>query len=147
MPRHEDQLVSFDVPRDWVDRTVVAYAAPPKEGTRAAANLVMTRDEIPEDEELEDYVARQVANLGDHLKGFLLEARDDDVVSGRPAVVLTFGSSGADGPLAQRLTIVALPGRRVLSFTMTAPVRDAAQVVALFDRIISSVAIRGEESP
>jgi hypothetical protein len=147
MPKHEDALVSFEVPRDWRDRTVVAYAAPPKAGQLTSANLVMTRDEIPDDESFEQYVERQLLALEERMKGFVLEARDEDEVAGRPAVVLTFGSSGVDGPLAQRLTILPLPGRRVVSITVTAPVKDAAQLAPLFDRIISSLTLAAEEVP
>ena len=50
MPRHHDALVSFDVPRDWDDRTIIAYRAP-VEGEGRAPNLVMTRDRLGEDED------------------------------------------------------------------------------------------------
>jgi hypothetical protein len=139
MSRHHDALVSFDVPRDWSDRTVVAYAAPPREGERHAPNVVVTRDDLPEEEGLEEYVDRQLDALADRLRGFVLDGREDGELGGRPAVVISFGSTGAHGPLAQRLTIVALPDRKVVSFTMTAPERDAAQLTPLFDRIASSV--------
>ena len=139
MPRHHDALVSFDVPRDWSDRTVVAYAAPPREGERHAPNVVVTRDDLPEEETLEDYVDRQLDALADRLRGFMLDDREVGELGGRPAEVIHFGSSGAHGALAQRLTIVALPDRKVISFTMTAPARDGAQLRPLFDRIASSV--------
>ena len=140
MARHRDALVSFDVPRDWIDRTVVAYAAP----DNGTANVVMTRDTLAEEESLESYAARQVQALADHLRGFVLEANDAGEVAGRPAVVVRFRSSGPDEPLVQRLVVVAIPDRKVVAFTLTASSRDAAQLGPLFDRIVGSIAV--EES-
>ncbi len=139
MARHQDPLVSFDVPRDWEDRTVVAYAAPARDDQRATANLVMTRDRLPEDEDLEAYVARQTAGLELRLKGFVLDDKTETHISERPAIKLSFTSNGPGGPLDQRLIIVALADRAVASFTLTAPMSEAAQCGPLFDRMVASI--------
>jgi hypothetical protein len=139
MARHQDSRVSFDVPRDWEDRTVIAYAAPPQGDQRATSNVVVTRDRFPDDEELESYVARQVESLEGRLKGFALNEMEETTVSERPAISLSFSSNGPNGKLEQRLTIVAMPDRAVTSFTMTAPASEAAQVGPLFDRMVSSI--------
>lgn len=140
MARHRDALVSFDVPRDWIDRTVVAYAAP----DNGTANIVMTRDTLAEEENLESYADRQLSALANHLRGFVLEANETGEIAGRPATLVRFRSSGPDEPLVQRLVVVALPDRRVIAFTLTAPARDAPQLGPLFDRIVGSIAV--EES-
>jgi hypothetical protein len=146
MPRHVDPLLSFDVPRDWQDRTVVAYAAPGADGA-TAANLVMTRDELDEDEDFEGYADRQLAALAQRLKGFALEKRAKLEIGGRPAIGLSFVSRGANGMLVQRLTIVALPDRKIAAFTTTVPERDAEQLDPLFDHILASVRLDGTASP
>ncbi|MBW2456063.1 MAG: DcrB-related protein [Deltaproteobacteria bacterium] len=143
MARHQDPLASFDVPRDWEDRTVVAYAAPPRDDQRATANIVMTRDRMPDDEDLEAYVARQTAGLELRLKGFLLDDKADCTVAERPAVKLSFTSNGPGGPLDQRLIIVALADRAVASFTLTAPMTEASQCGPLFDRMVASIRFEG----
>ncbi len=139
MARHQDSRVSFDVPRDWEDRTVVAYAAPPRDDQRATSNIVVTRDRLPDDEDLEAYVARQAEGLESRLRGYVLKEMEGTTVAERPAVTLSFSSNGPSSKLEQRLTIVALPDRAVASFTLTAPATEAAQVGPLFDRIISSI--------
>ncbi len=139
MARHQDPRVSFDVPRDWEDRTVVAYAAPPRADQRATSNVVMTRDRLPDHEDLEAYVARQAEGLESRLKGFVLREMEETTLADRSAVTLYFSSNGPSGPLEQRLTIVALPDRAVASFTMTAPATEAAQAGPLFDRMLSSI--------
>ena len=44
MSRYESRDVHFDIPRHWEDRTMVAFAAPPRPGQTTAPNVVMTRD-------------------------------------------------------------------------------------------------------
>jgi len=145
MARHQDSLVSFDVPRDWEDRTVVAYAAPARDDQRATANIVVTRDRLPEDEDLEAYVARQAAGLELRLKGFVLDEMGECKVAGRPATRLTFTSNGQGGKLDQRLYVVALADRAVASFTMTAPMTEASQCGPLFDRMLASISLAGTD--
>ena len=56
MPRHEQREISFDVPRHWEERTIVAFAAPKEPGRdggqAVAANLVMTHDTLRDRETL-----------------------------------------------------------------------------------------------
>lgn len=139
MPRHDDPLLSFDVPRDWEDRSVVAYTAPIVGNRQQVANLVMTRDRLSDGEDLAAYSDRQLALLAEQLDGFVLHKSDAAEVAGRPAQVMAFSSLGDDGVLDQRLTMIALPGGQVASLTMTAPRDEAAQLAPLFERIVSSV--------
>jgi hypothetical protein len=139
MPRHEQSDVSFDVPRHWEDKTLVAYASPPRDGQTTAANLVMTRDALDERETLGDYADRQLAELARRLEGFELVRREETTLGGLVAVVLRFGSRAAAGPLLQRLVVVEGRRRSVYCFTATTPKADAAQNDPLFDRILGSV--------
>ncbi len=139
MPRHDDPLVSFDVPRDWDNKTIIAYAAPVGPGGGATANLVMTRDRLRPDEDLLAYADRHVDELAKRLSGFSLIDSHDAEVAGRPAIHVSFQSDADDGALRQRLTMVLLPDRLVAAFTFTAPERDVDQLEPLFERILSSV--------
>ena len=72
MPRYQDTLVSFDVPRDWENRSIIAFAAPPQPGGAGVANLVITRDRLRDEEELLDYAERHVDELEASIDGFAL---------------------------------------------------------------------------
>ena len=139
MPRHEEKDVSFDVPRHWDDRSIVAFAAPPQAGQSVAGNLVMTRDTLGERETLGDYADRQLTELTRRLDGFELHRREEVTLGGAPAVALRFASRASSGPLEQRLVVVAAPRRGVLCFTATTGKADAEQNDPLFDRILGSV--------
>lgn len=137
MPRHRDPLVSFDVPRDWESRTVIAYRAP-REGDGPAPNVVVTRDRLRDHEDLIGYAERQLASLENEIDGFVLRGHSELSVDGHPAIALAFTSAADGAPLAQRMVMVALPDRLVATFTMTAPSRHLAQLAPLFERILHS---------
>lgn len=146
MPSHEDADVMFDVPRDWDNRTLVAYAAPLAPGQTAAANIVMTREKLPKDETLDSYADKQVEELAERLDGFELIHHSETTVDGRPALSFWFGSRGAQNvSYEQRLVIVHAPGQRLLSFTMTSPEEDAEAMEPLFERILGSVKLKALE--
>ena len=52
MPRYEHPDVSFDVPRDWEDRSVAAFSAPLSPGKKSGPNVVLTRDKLEPGENL-----------------------------------------------------------------------------------------------
>ena len=153
MPRHEQSDISFDVPRHWDDKTLVAYAAPPQPGVSTTANLVMTRDTLLDREMLGDYADRQLTELALRLDDFELVKREPLTLGGLPAIALRFGSRSSSGPLVQRLVVVEGRRRALYCFTATTPKVDAAQNDPLFDRILGSVRFpllakaEGEEAP
>jgi hypothetical protein len=146
MPRHEEKDVSFDVPRHWDDKSIVAFAAPPQAGQAVAGNLVMTRDTLGERETLGDYADRQLTELTRRLDGFELHRREELTLGGAPAVSIRFASRASSGPLEQRLVVVEGRRRGVFCFTATTGKADAEQNDPLFDRILGSVRFpeRGE---
>ncbi|MFT3764693.1 MAG: DcrB-related protein [Minicystis sp.] len=139
MPRHEQRDISFDVPRHWDDKTIVAYAAPPQPGQTIAANLVMTRDTLRDGETLAQYADRQLAEMARRLDAFELGGREDTSLGGAPAVSIRFTSRAAAGPLAQRLVVIEGRRRGVYCFTATTAQADAAQNDPLFDRILRTI--------
>ncbi len=139
MPRHTDPLISFDVPRGWENRSIIAYAAPLQDGKDGVANVVVTRDRLRDDEELIDYADRHLDDLEDSMDGFLLLGSVQEMVGGKSAYSMTFVSDGPDGELSQRLTMVQLPDRVVVSVTLTAPEREMDQLAPLFDLMTESI--------
>lgn len=139
MARFENSNVSFDVPRDWEDRTVVAFAAPGRPGTGRPANLVMTKDALVTGEDLQGYTDRQILEIKKRLENFKLHQRVDRSLGGLPATEIRFGWHGQAGPLEQRIVFVVDQQRTVTSFTATMPKSEAARLNPLFDRILVSV--------
>jgi len=139
MARYESHDLSFDVPRDWVDRSVVAYAAPLPPGHAIAPNVVMTRDQLGPGETLRAYADRQLVELARRLDGFKLGSRDERTFGASQAVELRFEWQSPSGPLDQRLLMIGVPGRAVLSLTATTPEEDAGRMVTAFDRIFASI--------
>ena len=149
MPRHDQRDISFDVPRHWDDKTIVAYAAPAQAGHPIAANLVMTRDALRDGETLAGYADRQLAEMAKRLDGFELIRRDETTLGGAPAVSIRFASRAAGGPIVQRLVVIEGRRRGVYCFTATTAKVDAAQNEPLFDRMLSTIRLPppGEGSP
>lgn len=139
MPRHEQRDISFDVPRHWDEKTIVAYAAPAAPGQAVAANLVMTRDSLRDGESLAHYADRQLAEMAKRLDGFELVRRDEAMIGGAPAVTIRFDARGEKGPLEQRLVVVEGRRRGVYCFTATTSKHDADQNNPLFDRMLSTI--------
>jgi hypothetical protein len=146
MARYESRDISFDVPRHWDDRTLVAFAAPPHPSQAVAPNVVMTRDTLGPTETLRAYADKQLAELAKRLDGFELGGREVTTLGGRPAVVLRFGSKGPNGPIVQRLAVVEGPRRGVWCLTLSASKADAEQSDPLFDRILSTVRVPRPET-
>ncbi|AUX38454.1 MULTISPECIES: DcrB-related protein [Sorangium] len=139
MPRYEHTEVSFDVPRDWEDRSVVVFAAPAKPGQGMISNLVMTRDTLAAGEDIRRYGDRQLVEMAQRLDGFQLYARQEITLGGQPAVEIRFAWRGQSGPIEQRLVFVGGRKPTVLSFTATMPKSEAARLNPVFDRILASV--------
>jgi hypothetical protein len=139
MPRHQQGNVSFEVPRHWDDKTIVAFSAPSRSSKDAAASFVMTRDQLTDADTLASYADRQLAELSKRVDGFELVEKREIHVAGARAFSLRFTSKALAGPLVQRLVVVEDRRRAVVCFTATAPKADAAQLEPLFDRMITGV--------
>lgn len=143
MPRYEHPDVSFDVPRDWEDRSVAAFSAPLSPGKKAGPNVVLTRDKLEPGENLASYADRNLVELAQRLDKFSLQKRSDVTVSGLPAVELRFTWKGSSGLVDQRLVMCATGKRLVLSITSTVPRASGVDMEATMNRILASVSIPG----
>lgn len=147
MPRHQQGNISFEVPRHWQDRTIVAFAAPSRPGVSTAASFVMTRDSLTETDTLATYADRQLAELSKRVDGFELVEKRETTIGGARAVSLRFTSKALAGPLLQRLVIVEDRRRAVACFTATAPKADGAQLEPLFDRMLAGIRLADPDAP
>lgn len=143
MPRFEHPDVSFDVPRDWDDRSVAAFAAPLAPGKTSGPNVVLTRDKLAPGENLASYADRSLVELAQRLEKFVLQKRNDITVSELPAIELRFSWKGNGGLVDQRLVMCATGKRLVLSITSTTPRASGVDMEATMNRVLASVKIPG----
>jgi hypothetical protein len=143
MPRYEHPDVSFEVPRDWEDRSVAAFSAPVAPGKTAGPNVVLTRDKLEPGENLAGYADRNLVELAQRLDKFTLQKRSDITVSDLPAIELRFTWKGGGGLVDQRLVMCATGKRLVLSLTSTAPRAAGFDMEATMNRVLASVKIPG----
>lgn len=145
MPHYRDETIEFDVPRDWLERTIVAYAAPARPNQEATPNLVMSRQELGPGDTLASYAERHVDQLAERMEVFEVIDYQEREIGGRPAVSLRVFTENQSGSFAQVLSMIELPGRVVAALTLTAPEQDAAAMEPLFERILSTVKIAPPE--
>src|SRR5690348_7828556 len=107
MSRYEHPDISFDVPRDWEDRSVAAFSAPLPPGKKVGPNVVVTRDKLEPGENLAGYADRNLVELAQRLEKFALLKRSDITVSELPAIELRFTWKGHGGLVDQRLIMCA----------------------------------------
>ena len=139
MSRYENRDVTFDVPRHWEDRTLVAFAAPAKPGQATSPNVVMTRDTLGAEETIQSYADKQLAELSKRLEAFELDERKETTFGGQPGVELRFTWQGSVGKLEQRLAMALGKRRTVFCFNATMDKADADQMNPLFDRIMYTI--------
>ena len=142
MRRYKERGVSFELPPDWSDRTIVAFQAPPSPERSQAPNIVVTKEPMRQGDTLRVHADRQMLELGRVLSEFdLLESRETEL-GGRPAIYVRFAWLSAEGPIEQSFTMVERQedvGRAVTTFTTSAP-RDQAEAARLvFGRVLASV--------
>jgi hypothetical protein len=139
MPRYESQDVAFDVPRDWEDRSVVAFASPTAASSGPAPNVVLTRESLEASDTIASYADRQLVELAKRLEGFELVERRDFALAGLPAVELRFSWHGEATKLTQRMLLVADRRRAAFSVTATSATAEMSRNDATFDRVFSSL--------
>jgi hypothetical protein len=144
MPRQQYPDLSLDIPRDWQDRTMIAFAATKAVKSSTVPNVVVTRDTLGDSPDLKRYADRQLIELAKRVDGFVPIERRATQLGGQEAVELRFESKGSDEPIVQRLIMTALPSGQVVSLTSTAAKSDAGDLDATFDRICASVTLTGK---
>jgi hypothetical protein len=144
MPRFQDKDVGFEAPKEWMDRTIVAFTAPANKEN--APNIVMTREPMRDEDTLRTHADRQLLELGRQLQDFdLLESRETQL-GGQPAILLRFAWVSHLGDLEQSVTMVerTFDQKRVaMTFTTTSPRAEAQGTRPVFQQILQSVQFDG----
>ena len=140
MARYDSSDLTFDVPREWQDKTIVAFAAPIGPLDKAAANVVMTREEAGPHVKIGEYADRHLGELAKKLDAFELLERKEGNLGGVPSIELKFQWKGGGGAVEQRLAFLR-GKRRIYSFTTTSPLARAAELSSTFDRVLSSIRV------
>ena len=134
---HADPTLAFQVPADWVDRSIVVYSAPA--GSAAVPpNFVVAYDRPATGETLGTYATRQVAELTRTAQQFQLDLRRDTTFAGRAAVELVFRWAAGPGTMQQRQLFSLLADGRVASVACTAAADDFPLADEAFGDILKS---------
>lgn len=104
----------FTLPGNWHDSTMNILT--PVLSEVAGANLVVTRENLPEGAEFSDYLAVQKKKFRTELKAMTFTAEEPCHVEERPAEYWEF-SWNNNGITIQQLLLVMLNGRQVLTLT------------------------------
>lgn len=117
----------FPVPDDWVERSMIGYAAPPAPDRLMTPNILVAINQMPDGEALDVFVTRQVDDLKARAAGFVLKLRRDARLDGTPCVEIVFAWQGGEaGRIQQRQVYALRPAGRVISITHTAPEAEFA---------------------
>jgi hypothetical protein len=128
----------FHVPNEWVDRTMVAWSAPPAPGNQVAPNILVAYDKPRTGETLASYVDRQLKDLSSKARRFGLDLKRDVSLAGQPAVELVFHWDNNGTFLKQRQIYALVPGGRVISIVNTARQQDFDTAEPQFLQMLNS---------
>lgn len=93
---------ALTVPADWQDRSMITWVAPHDGKRQVAPNILCSKDQLKQGEDLDAFVNRQLKELMTKVKNFDLEKRENADFGGKPAVVLEFSMNPQGVPLKQR---------------------------------------------
>lgn len=154
MGTYHHKGMSFEVPEGWVDRTVLAFAAPP--GSAPAEylpNVVMTREALAPGDTLRTHADRTLLDMAKQLKDFdILESRET-MLDGRRAICVRFSWMSNAGDLEQDMTMCESPAepgeteRYATIVTATAHKKVVDEMRPLFNQVLSSIRFPGGRAP
>ena len=141
MSKCRTERFSLDVPDEWQDRSMITWVAPPSAGYKVLPNLLCSRGEIHDTEDLDKFVNRQLKELMGKVKNFELISRQNTLFGGVPAVELSFRMRPQGVMLQQRQIFFRtdLNSRTAHTVVLTAAQEDFAKLAPTFDRILNSV--------
>jgi hypothetical protein len=144
MARREETGLSLEAPDDWVDRTLITYAAPPRAGETTTPTLVITRDTLKDTESIQTYADRHLLNMAGGFPEFELLSSGNRTLGEEnyPAVFLRFRWRVAGGLAEQNVIFaetVGADGREVRILSTTAPADKAAEEAPRFEAVLKTV--------
>jgi hypothetical protein len=128
----------LEIPEGWMDRTMIAWSAPPVSGRAITPNMVITYDLVQPEETLASYVNRQLQELMARIKTFQLDLRRDVTLAAKPAIELHFQWDSGNGMLKQQGIYSLLPDGRVMALVNTAAASDFYRFEPQFQAILQS---------
>lgn len=140
MPKCVTEDFTVTVPSDWVDRSMITWVAPHSASRKVAPNILISRDTLKPDENLDSFVNRQLSELMTKVKDFDLIARQATEFGGQPAVQLDFRMNPQGVVLQQRQLFFLSPTkpRLVQTIVATAARSDFASQEKTFEGILKS---------
>ncbi|HKU94184.1 MAG TPA: DcrB-related protein [Vineibacter sp.] len=129
---------SFQLPDDWISRTVISWSASPAAGYRVTPNVVVAYDKPRPGEDLDTYANRQLKDLSASAQQFHLDLRRHVVLGGRPAIEVIFHWQNGDSIHKQQQIYNLLPDGRVVLIANLASSGDFPAVEPLFRNILGS---------
>lgn len=128
-------------PQDWIDKTMIVYAAPDQPGRAMAPNIVVGRDALSADETFREYCNRQVEAFRNSLPQFHRENEAPGRVNEFDAFQICFTWASGAGTLRQRVFFISAGGGCAVSFAATAAADDFAEHESAFDAALASLVI------
>jgi hypothetical protein len=120
---------------------MLVYVAPERSGEAMAANIVVGRDALAEDETFREFCTRQINTFRDTLPHFHREDEGSGRIHERDAFQIRFTWSSGVGLLRQRVFFISAGDGAVVSFAATAAADAFEQHVAVFDATLASLVI------
>jgi hypothetical protein len=129
---------SFQVPDEWVPRTIISWSAPPAAGRSVTPNVVVAYDRPEPGEDLDTYANRQLKDLAARARQFHLDLRRPVVLGGRAAIEAIFHWDSGGGVHKQQQVYSLLPDGTVILIANLASLADFAAIEPLFRSILGS---------
>ena len=129
---------SFQVPDDWISRSVISWSASPAAGHRVTPNVVVAYDQVRPGEDIDTYANRQLKELSASAQKFHLDLRRPVVLGGRAAIEVVFHWQSGNGVQKQQQVYTLLPDGRVVLIANLASLADFPAVEPMFRGILGS---------
>lgn len=141
MPQQPPVIVTARPPGDWIDKSMIVYAAPDQPGRAMAPNIVVGRDALAADETFREYCNRQVEAFRNTLPQFYREEESPGRVNEFDAFQIRFTWASGASTLRQRVFFISAGQGCVVSFAASAAADDFAEHEPAFDAALASLVI------
>lgn len=134
--RYQANNFTIETPDDWRDRSIITFAAPGAPND-FAPNIVITREPVGVEINIEDYAQRQFDITRREVVGMKILGQKTTLLGGRPAVEIVQQLSAHNRNL-QQLQIFVLIKQEICIITCTTTAGSFNQHLPRFRRILDS---------
>jgi hypothetical protein len=135
---HEGDI---QIPENWKDMTINSFVLPGDKGA-GTASLVVSRDADTAAKDVHNYIDLQMVEAAKKLKGYKPVGRREVVVSGQPAVELTYTWTTPEKVTVQQRQVCVRQDQVFLVFTLTAKLADFPKYEDAWKAVIQSLRLR-----